>query len=118
MKLLCSLARDSASLWRRFSYAQTQFTANGWRNDVIYRIGGSKGALDIGSYALGQGLYDADGTWVADVGLAWNYASWFTRSMASGTIPEALTGPFANLQSLEVALRRHEDRAKEALNAT
>lgn len=103
--LLRQLLEESVLLWQKFVSSRPYVTETGWRTEMIYRLGPSRTSLDFGNFTLGQGLYDLDGSWVADVGLAWNYASWYLRAASTPGVTNAMSEPYANLQSLEVALR-------------
>lgn len=65
--------------------------------------------FDHGTYAEQSQLYTFHpSSYIATVGLAWDYKSWHVISLRDhATVPGALTGAFANLASLESALSRY-----------
>lgn len=75
---------------------------------MIYRQGPITRYVQ-GEYAEQSSLFTFDPeSWIAGIGLAWDFRSWHVITVLGEVeVPGALTGPFANLPSLEVALRRY-----------
>jgi hypothetical protein len=89
-------------------HAQTQITPSGWRTDKIYHIGNPHRGWDMANFVVSYGLYDDDGTWVADIGRDWLLEpSWYVLRLADGPIPESLGAPFGDLQALERVLKEY-----------
>lgn len=74
---------------------------------MIYQFRTVPKEIYEGDYAEEYEIWTFDGDYVAHIGLDWNMVSYEVIQTCWGGVPSALEGLFANLPSLEHAVRRH-----------